>query len=183
MNSLRIFRESARLACAALLVLTMASCANFGKNRGGNADDINGQAWNRNSGSTPLPERNESVSFAGPGSDTVNRELFPPVFFGFDSSKVGTAELAKIDNVARYLKSQPGGTLIVAGFTDTVGSAEYNRQLGEIRALSVRTELLRRGVPASHVQTVSFGEDLPAAAGTSASANAANRRVEFGVVR
>ena len=121
MKPIRQLKCSAALVTACLLVLTLASCANFAKNRRGNGGS-DGGSWSEQSDATPLPERNENVSFAGPGSDSVNRELFPPVYFGFDNPKISQTEVPKIDAVARFLKSEPGGTLIIAGFTPTASA-------------------------------------------------------------
>ncbi|MFV1994549.1 MAG: OmpA family protein [Verrucomicrobiales bacterium] len=159
------------LLTAAALLLLACSCASK-KNAG------QGAGYDDELGFTPLPGRNESYSFAGPGSENVNRSMFAPVYFAFDSSSVGAAETPKIEAVARHMSKAGGATIIVAGFTDPTGTEEYNRQLGEFRALAVRSELLDRGVGASQIQTVSFGEDMPAQVGN----DAKNRRAEFGLV-
>jgi peptidoglycan-associated lipoprotein len=80
------------------------------------------------------------------------------------------------------MKSSPQ-SLIVAGFTDDRGTEEYNRGLGERRALAVRQALINAGMPAGRIQTVSFGEEMPADSGSSEAAWAKNRRAEFGVVK
>ena len=74
-------------------------------------------------------------------------------------------------------------TLIIAGFTDERGTEEYNRGLGEKRAQAVRDALISQGVSGGRIQTVSFGEEMPADSGSSESAWAMNRRAEFGVVK
>jgi peptidoglycan-associated lipoprotein len=73
--------------------------------------------------------------------------------------------------------------VIIAGFTDERGTPEYNRGLGERRALAVREALLRAGVDAALLQTVSFGEEMPEDPSSGEAAWARNRRAEFGVVR
>jgi peptidoglycan-associated lipoprotein len=73
--------------------------------------------------------------------------------------------------------------LIIAGFTDERGTEEYNRGLGERRALAVREALISQGISGGRIQTVSFGEEMPANPGSGEAAWAANRRAEFGVVR
>ena len=73
--------------------------------------------------------------------------------------------------------------MIIAGFTDERGTEEYNRGLGERRALSVREALIKAGISGGRIQTVSFGEEMPVDSGGSEAAWAANRRAEFGVVR
>ncbi len=128
---------------------------------------------------TPLPERQEGASFL---SSNVDRAKYSPVYFGFDSTSLGSSEKAKLHAVAQSAKSD-GSTLILAGFTDERGTPEYNRGLGERRALTVREDLIALGMSPGKLQTVSFGEEMPAAGGSSESAWAKNRRVEFGVVR
>jgi PAS domain S-box-containing protein len=56
-------------------------------------------------------------------------------------------------------------------------------QIPGTRALTVREELIKLGVSAHRLQTVSFGAELPADSGSNESAWAKNRRAEFGVVR
>lgn len=160
------------LACAALFALTFISCTTGKKGSGTGADGdfVNG---------TPLPERQEGVTFLG---SNVDRGKFRPVYFGLDSFAIGGGESGKIDEVAEFLKSA-GNSLIIAGFTDERGTPEYNRGLGERRAQAVREALIRAGADAGKIQTVSFGAEMPAASGSGESAWAKNRRAEFGVVR
>lgn len=62
--------------------------------------------------------------------------------------------------MAESLRSS-GQTVIIAGFTDDRGTEEYNRSLGERRALAVRQALIAKGIAARKVQTVSFGKEMP----------------------
>jgi len=128
---------------------------------------------------SPLPERREGVSFMGGG---VNRNQFAPVYFSYNSFEVPGSEDGKIVTVAEFMKSSPND-IIVAGFTDARGTEEYNRVLGERRALAVRDALIMKGISGSRIQTVSFGEELPAASGSSESAYSQNRRAEIGLIQ
>ncbi|MCE9610449.1 MAG: OmpA family protein [Chthoniobacter sp.] len=164
------------ITLAAFLALTFTGCQTGKKGVGGNGaggtdgDFVNG---------TPLPDRQEGVSFLG---SNVDRSKFRPVYFAFDSYSIDGGEHAKIGEVASFLKGA-GNHVIIAGFTDERGTPEYNRGLGERRAQAVREALMRDGVDASKIQTVSFGAEMPAANGSGESAWAKNRRAEFGVVR
>lgn len=162
------------LALAALVALTFTGCVNgkkkLGAGGGSDSDSVNG---------TPLPERQEGVSFLG---SNVDRSKFRPVYFAFDSVALDGGERGKIDEVAGFMKSA-SNTLIIAGFTDERGTPDYNRGLGERRAQAVREALIRAGVDAGKIQTVSFGAEMPAATGGGESAWGKNRRAEFGVVR
>ena len=161
------------LALAALVALTFTGCIGGKKKTGAggsDSDSVNG---------TPLPERQEGVSFLG---SNVDRSKFHPVYFGFDSVALDGGERGKIDEVAGFMKSA-SNTLIIAGFTDERGTPDYNRGLGERRAQAVREALIRAGVDAGKIQTVSFGAEMPAATGGGEGAWGKNRRAEFGVVR
>lgn len=159
---------------ALLLAVTVVGCAK-NKPTGGGGGAADGDYV---SGS-PLPDRQEGVSFLG---GNVDRSKFSPIYFGFDSYTVGGGERGKIDEVAGFLRSS-GATVIVAGFTDERGTPEYNRGLGERRAQTVREALISAGADGSRIQTVSFGAEMPADGGSGESAWAKNRRAEFGVVR
>ncbi len=128
---------------------------------------------------TPLPDRQEGVSFLG---SNVDRSKFSPVHFGFDSYTVSGGEHAKIEEVANFMKGG-NSTIIIAGFTDERGTPEYNRGLGERRAQAVREALIHSGADGQKIQTVSFGAEMPADNGSGEGAWAKNRRAEFGVVR
>lgn len=127
---------------------------------------------------TPLSERG-GANFL---SANVDRTEFSPVYFGFDSNHVAPDQEEKVAAVAQSIRSS-GKTVIVAGFTDDRGTEEYNRSLGERRALAVREALIAKGVSANKVQTVSFGKEMPADSGNNESAWAKNRRAEFGIVK
>ena len=158
----------------AVVALSFSGCTKNSKGSrnvgGADGDSITG---------TPLPERQEGVSFLG---DSVERNKFAPVYFGFDSYAIGAGERGKIEQVSEFMRSARN-TIIIAGFTDERGTPEYNRGLGERRAQAVRQALISAGADGHRLQTVSFGAEMPADPGSNESAWAKNRRAEFGVVR
>lgn len=158
-----------------LAALALSACTTTRNGAGGAAD---GDYVTGTPLGTPLPDRQEGVSFLG---SNVDRSKFPPVYFGFDSTSLGAGEKAKLRAVADAARG--GSTIIIAGFTDERGTPEYNRGLGERRALTVREELIALGAGAGRLQTVSFGAEMPADSGSGESAWAKNRRAEFGVTR
>ena len=101
------------------------------------------------------------------------------MFFAYDSSVIRASEKSKIAKVADYLKSNAGHALEVGGHCDERGTEEYNRSLGERRALAARDELIRLGVDGSKIVTKSFGKDRPIEPLHSESAWSKNRRDEF----
>jgi len=67
----------------------------------------------------------------------------------------------------------------VEGHCDERGTEEYNRALGERRALSIRDVLVQQGISPTRITTESWGEDRPATEGETESAFTENRRGEF----
>jgi peptidoglycan-associated lipoprotein len=102
------------------------------------------------------------------------------VYFDFDSSVIKTSEQPKVSAVADYLKANSAKAVRIEGNCDERGTEEYNRSLGERRALAVREDLIRLGVDSTRVDTKSWGKDNPAnAPGHDESAWKKNRRDEF----
>jgi peptidoglycan-associated lipoprotein len=101
------------------------------------------------------------------------------IHFDYDSAVIRPAEHSKVAAVADYLKSNSSNAVKVEGHCDERGTDEYNRSLGERRAQAIRSELVKSGVDASRVDTVSFGRDRPVDTGHSEASHRKNRRGEF----
>jgi peptidoglycan-associated lipoprotein len=101
------------------------------------------------------------------------------VYFDFDSSVIKAREKPKAAAVADYLKANKGNAVRVEGNCDERGTEEYNRSLGERRALALREELIRLGIGPTEVDTISYGKDKPVAQGHDESAWQQNRRDDF----
>jgi peptidoglycan-associated lipoprotein len=104
---------------------------------------------------------------------------FPTIYFAYDQTQIGASEQAKLEQVANYLLPNQTVNLIIEGHCDERGSVEYNRSLGERRAISVRDYLAKLGVPDTRMQTISYGEERSAVSGSDESAWAKNRRAEL----
>ena len=101
------------------------------------------------------------------------------VYFDFDSSVLKASEKPKVAAVADYLKANAVVAVKVEGNCDERGTEEYNRSLGERRALAVREELIRLGIDPTRVDTISYGKDKPAVPGHDEAAWKENRRDDF----
>ena len=104
------------------------------------------------------------------------------IYFDYDKSAIKTSEQGKLDDVAAYMKSHGEVALRVEGNCDERGTEEYNRSLGERRALGGREYLVRLGIDASRIDTVTYGEDKPAETGHDEAAWSKNRRDDFKVL-
>ena len=115
------------------------------------------------------------------GDWEMNTDFFKSntIYFDFDRSDVKSAERVKVEEVGLYLQRESRNGILVDGHCDERGTEEYNRALGERRALSVREYLVSLGIDANRVYTRSFGEDMPAVPGQNEAAYAKNRRGEF----
>lgn len=167
---------------AAITVCFSTACSKKNpKGSGSDFADGDGSAFGADGGgysdfnTGSLPNRDERFNYFN-----ASTGQFEPVYFAFDSFNISSQEMRKIDSVAAYAKKK-GAEVLVAGFTDSVGTEEYNRGLGDRRAHAVSQALARRGVSRGKVQTVSFGEEMLAEPSSPNSSR--NRRVEFGIVR
>ena len=106
---------------------------------------------------------------------------FDAVYFGFDSTTLGAAELGKIEAVARHLTDKSDRVVVIEGNCDERGSNEYNMGLGENRAIVIRTYLMNNGITEDRIQVRSYGSERPAVLGHDESAWAKNRRGEFAI--
>jgi len=101
------------------------------------------------------------------------------VHFKYDSAVVQDSEQANVASVGQALQSDATAKLVIEGHCDERGTEEYNRSLGERRALSLRQALAKIGVDPSRIRTISYGKDKPADPGHDESAWSKNRRGEF----
>ena len=126
-------------------------------------------------GNTPLGPRDIE------GNYILDREAFADqtVYFEFDSSVVSPDQKPKLEAVVSRLQTDPAFHLKVEGHCDERGTDEYNRALGERRALSIREYLIAMGISADRISTIRYGEDKPALFGSDELSWAKNRRGEF----
>ena len=101
------------------------------------------------------------------------------VYFEVDRSEIHPDDLGKVEAVAGILAQDAQNKVLIEGHCDERGTEEYNRALGERRALSVRDALVGLGVSADRIRTMSLGEDRPADTGLDDAAYSRNRRGEF----
>jgi len=104
------------------------------------------------------------------------------VFFDYDAAALSSEAQATLDGNGKLLLDNASTSVQIEGHCDERGTVEYNLALGDRRAQSARDYLVRYGVPAARVPTVSYGEERPFSTGGDEAAWAQNRRAHF-VVR
>jgi outer membrane protein OmpA-like peptidoglycan-associated protein len=101
------------------------------------------------------------------------------VLFDFGSYTLKPGAREKLAKISGILLAHTGLTLQIEGHTDSVGTDEFNQQLSERRADSVRDFLAEQGVPASTITARGFGKTQPVASNETPEGRQRNRRVEL----
>ena len=110
-------------------------------------------------------------------SEIVNRQR---IEFATGSAELLPSSSRVLDEVARAHASCRG-TVRVEGHTDDRGLPAANQTLSLDRAMAVRTELIKRGIPADRLQADGFGPKRPLADNATPEGRQQNRRIEFKV--
>lgn len=125
------------------------------------------------SGKTPEPVSSETLA-ANPFAR--GRVI---IFFPYNSNDLTPEALAALDQIALFLRSNPGMKLSIRGYTDSVGSATYNISVSQFRANSIKSYLAGKGVNAAQLIAQGFGPKNPIASNDTNEGRQQNRRVEI----
>lgn len=101
------------------------------------------------------------------------------VYYPYDNYAVEPEFQPLIRAHAGYLKEHPGASVVIEGNCDERGSREYNLALGQRRADGVGKMMVVFGASAKQIETISFGEEKPQAAGHDESSWSQNRRSDI----
>jgi outer membrane protein OmpA-like peptidoglycan-associated protein len=112
----------------------------------------------------PVPRKIETLH--GPQFDSGKATLRP------DGKK-------RLDHVVQQMRDDPGLRVSVDGYTDAVGSEEYNQRLSMRRAEAVKRYLVANGIDESRIGVRALGESNPVGDNATAKGRAENRRVEI----
>ena len=121
--------------------------------------------------------RDSGVTVTRKGDDII-LNMPGNVTFRTDSAELNAQFFKVLDGVALVTKKYDKTIIEVAGHTDNVGAADYNRQLSQRRATSVAQYLMGRGIAEARIMTAAGGEDHPIASNATEQGRSANRRVE-----
>jgi len=101
------------------------------------------------------------------------------LLFATDSATLRSDLTSDLRTVANSLLKYPNSRIEVIGHTDNTGSAAYNQDLSQRRAVSVSGVLRDSGVPGGRLSAYGRGEDVPVASNLTPEGRAQNRRVEI----
>jgi outer membrane protein OmpA-like peptidoglycan-associated protein len=111
----------------------------------------------------------------------IERGDLPKILFEFDRDEITPESAPTLDMVSSVIVRNDKLKVIILAHTDSIGTEEYNQDLSERRARSVKTALAKRGVPPPSMRFMGFGFSRPIADNSTDAGRAKNRRVEFRV--
>ncbi len=125
------------------------------------------------------PTSGTSSNLGDTGTDAAFHAAVQDVFFDYDSYDLRPDATTNANNAATYLNAHSGIKVLIGGYCDERGSAEYNLALGENRANAAKTALVNAGVPASRIRVVSYGKEKQFCTEQAESCYQQNRRAQF----
>jgi peptidoglycan-associated lipoprotein len=125
----------------------------------------------------------DNSSMADMGSDAEFHAHVQDLFFDYDSYDLRPDAQTAAQQDAAYLASHPAIRIVIGGYCDDRGSAEYNLALGENRANSAKTALVNAGVSPARIRVVSYGNEKQFCTQQTESCWQENRRAQFSLDR
>jgi len=121
-----------------------------------------------------------------PKEETMRKEAAKPfdlagsrIQFAFDDYNLSVQSEDRLNQIAEWMKKNPGTKIQIQGYTCDIGTDEYNLALGEERAESAMKYLERLGVDSNRLSRISYGEEKPRVPNTDEENRSLNRRDEF----
>jgi OmpA-OmpF porin, OOP family len=105
------------------------------------------------------------------------------VFFDFDKWVLKKESYPELNRIVQLMNDTPNMEIVVSGHTDSQGPDEYNLTLSQRRSSAVAKYFTSKGISASRVKSVSFGEEYPVDTNDTAEGRKKNRRVEFKILK
>ena len=164
--------NTSRLLVTLALVLSFSfvGCSSNKKNSGDSSSSVE----------DVVDQGSEAVNFEVNGSsDSGTAGGLATVFFGFDSSSLGSSTRMNLDANVELMKANPDVSVQIEGHCDERGGIEYNLALGERRARAVKNYMVSMGISSSRITTISFGKEKPVSFGHDESSWSQNRRATF----
>jgi peptidoglycan-associated lipoprotein len=123
------------------------------------------------------------ATVADMGSEAAFHQNVQDIFFDYDSYDLRPDATTSVTQAASYLAAHPNIKVIIGGYCDDRGSAEYNLALGENRANSARAALVSAGVSSNRLRVISYGKEKQFCTEETESCWQQNRRAQFSLDR
>lgn len=110
-------------------------------------------------------------------------KLTQKVYFASGKARIKRRSFPLLNEVSKALRDRPGIIVRIEGHTDHVGPARYNLRLSRRRARSVRRYMIDQGIAPERMIARGYGEERPIESNSTKQGRAANRRVEFHIIK
>lgn len=187
------------LAIPILIMIILPACKETGKERNvtGDADTMVLQQpenigadkmdftnWRQVDFTSPIVEYDEIKSKEISVRENDSMSIYTideNILFDFDKAQIRNTGKQKLDEIASSIKKRyPEGAIGIYGYTDSIGTKEYNKQLSEERANAVKQYLQQHtNINMDRINTYAKGEANPAATNETAAGRQQNRRVDI----
>ena len=101
------------------------------------------------------------------------------VLFDVNKAELKPGAERNVQKIADFLMEYPERKATIEGFTDSMGSDDYNQSLSQRRAEAVRVFLIEKGISRERIEARGYGEENPVASNDSPGTRQLNRRVEI----
>ncbi|PKL87053.1 MAG: hypothetical protein CVV23_17365 [Ignavibacteriae bacterium HGW-Ignavibacteriae-2] len=112
-----------------------------------------------------------------------DRIVLVGVNFAFDKSELLPESYSVLDKAVNLLNENPTVNVEIEGYTDYVGTAQYNQELSVERAETVKKYLVSKGINANRLSTIGYGKGNPVAKNDTEEGRAMNRRIVFRIIK
>jgi len=117
-----------------------------------------------------------------PSRSALNAEAFVSQLgelrFTSGSARLSPGAMGELNELSDFLGRNPDSSVVIRGYTDSVGNEEYNQGLSDRRANSAKAYLVARGIGSTRLSASGMGQSTPVSANDSAAGRQQNRRVE-----
>lgn len=132
-----------------------------------------------------VPEK-KSVNKENPTNQLINEDFenleFSDIQFEFNSTNMVGSSQNIVDQLVSFLQKNKNLKIEIAGHTDSNGDANFNLELSEKRALTIKSKLEEKGIDGNRIKTKGYGDLFPLVPNTSEKNKQKNRRVEFRIL-
>jgi peptidoglycan-associated lipoprotein len=127
----------------------------------------------------PPPVGNNNADEGAMGSEAAFHQNVQDIFFDYDSFDLRPDAKTSITAASAYLTAHPAIKILIGGYCDDRGSAEYNITLGEDRANSAKSALVEAGIATNRIRVVSYGKERQFCTEETDACWQQNRRAQF----